>query len=172
MKKDGKKQIKYTLCLTDMFPSSVEVFNQQKYISENLTIPKAIFKVMDKSRDNVFVFDRGVTKRETFCELDDNDCSFVTRLHVDARHVVLDDIDILEGLVVRNLKVLKDQRVYLYQSGIHVVEHAFRLIQTQNKKGTKFWFLTNRFDLTCEEIIMIYKHRWDIEVFSVSSNRS
>jgi hypothetical protein len=165
MKKDGKKQIKYTLCLTDMFPSSVEVFNQQKYISENLTIPKAIFKVMDKSRDNVFVFDRGVTKRETFCELDDNDCSFVTRLHVDARHVVLDDIDILEGLVVRNLKVLKDQRVYLYQSGIHVVEHAFRLIQTQNKKGTKFWFLTNRFDLTCEEIIMIYKHRWDIEVF-------
>jgi hypothetical protein len=165
VKKDGKKQIKYTLSLTDMFPSSVEVFTQQKYISENLTIPKAILKVIDKSKDNVFVFDRGVSSRDAFCELDENDCSFVTRLHVDARHVVLDDIDVPNELVVRNLTVLKDQRVYLYRSGNHVVEHPFRLIQTQNEKGTQYWFLTNRFDLTCEEIILIYKHRWDIEVF-------
>jgi hypothetical protein len=165
VKKDGKKQIKYTISLTDMFPSSVEVFTQQKYISENLTIPKAILKVIDKSRDNVFVFDRGVSSREAFCELDKNDCSFVTRLHVDARHVVLDDIDVPNELVVRNLTVLKDQRVHLYRSGDHVVEHPFRLIQTQNEKGTRYWFLTNRFDLTCEEIILIYKHRWDIEVF-------
>jgi hypothetical protein len=165
VKKDGKKQVKYTISLTDMFPSSVEVFTQQKYISENLTIPKAILKVIDKSKDNVFVFDRGVSRRQAFCELDENDCSFVTRLHVDARHVVLDDIDFSQDIVVRNLTVLKDQRVYLYRSGDHVVEHPFRLIQTQNEKGTKYWFLTNRFDLTCEEIILIYKHRWDIEVF-------
>jgi transposase len=165
VKKDGKKQVKYTISLTDMFPSSVEVFTQQKYISENLTIPKAILKVMDKSKDNVFVFDRGVSSREAFCELDENDCSFVTRLHVDARHVVLDDIDVPKELVVRNLTVLKDQRVHLYRSGNHVVEHPFRLIQTRNEKGTRYWFLTNRFDLTCEEIILIYKHRWDIEVF-------
>jgi hypothetical protein len=165
VKKDGKKQIKYTLSLTDMFPSSVEIFTQQKYISENLTIPKAILKVIDKSKDNVFVFDRGVSSREAFCELDKNDCSFVTRLHVDARHVVLDDIDVPTELVVRNLTVLKDQRVYLYRAGDHIVEHPFRLIQTQNEKGTRYWFLTNRFDLTCEEVILIYKHRWDIEVF-------
>jgi len=165
VKKDGKKQIKYTLSLTDMFPSSVEVFTQQKYISENLTIPKAILKVIDKSKDNIFVFDRGVSSREAFCEFDKNDCSFVTRLHVDARHVILDDIDVPNELVVRNLTVLKDQRVYLYRAGDHIVEHPFRLIQTQNEKGTGYWFLTNRFDLTCEEIILIYKHRWDIEVF-------
>lgn len=165
VKKDGKKQVKYTISLTDMFPSSVEVFTQQKFISENLTIPKAILKVIDKSKDNVFVFDRGVSSREAFCELDKNDCAFVTRLHVDARHVVLDDIDVPNDPVVSNLTVLKDQRVYLYRSGDHVVEHPFRLIQTQNEKGTKYWFLTNRFDLTCEEIILIYKHRWDIEVF-------
>lgn len=165
VKKDGKKQIKYTVSLTDMFPSSVEVFTQQKYISENLTIPKAILKVIDKTKDNVFVFDRGVSSRDAFCELDENDCSFVTRLQVDARHVVLDDIDAPGDLVVRNLTVLKDQRVNLYRSGNHVVEHPFRLIQTQNEKGTKYWFLTNRLDLTCAEIILIYKRRWDIEVF-------
>jgi transposase len=164
-KKDGKKQVKYTISLTDMFPSSVEVFTQQTCISENLTIPKAILKIIDKSQDNVFVFDRGVSSREVFCELDNNDCSFVTRLHVDARHVVLEDNPLPEVLTVRNLTILKDQRIYLYRSGTNVVEHPFRLIQTQNEKGVKFWFMTNQFDLSCEEIIMIYKSRWDIEVF-------
>jgi hypothetical protein len=165
MKKDGKKQVKYTLSLTDLFPSSVEVFTQQKELNENLTIPKAILKIIDRSKDNVFVFDRGVSSREVFCKLDNNDCSFVTRLRLDARYVVLSDIDTPASLLVRNLTVLKDQRIYLYQSGEHLVEHEFRLIQTQNEKGAKFWFLTNRFDLTCQDIIMIYKHRWDIEVF-------
>jgi len=164
-KKDGKKQIKYTISLTNMFPSSVEVFTEQSCISENLTIPKAILKVLDKHQDNVFVFDRGVSDRKVFCELDKNDCSFVTRLHVDARHVVIEDLNLPSGFVVGNLTVLKDQRVYLYRTGTHVVEHPFRLIQTKSEKNVKYWFLTNRFDLSLEEIIMIYKKRWDIEVF-------
>jgi hypothetical protein len=164
-KKDGKKQIKYTISLTNMFPSSVEVFTKQNYISENLTIPKAILKVIDKSQDNVFVFDRGVSSRDVFCDLDTKDCSFVTRLHVGARHVVVTEFNPPIGIVGRNLTVIKDQCVYLYKSGTKIVEHPFRLVQTQNEKGNIYWFLTNRFDLSCEEIIMIYKHRWDIEVF-------
>jgi hypothetical protein len=164
-KKDGKKQIKYTVTLTDMFPSSVEVFTEQSSISENLTIPKAILKVLDKHKDNVFVFDRGVSDRKVFCELDKNDCSFVTRLHVGARHVVVEDLHPETGFVVGNLTVLKDQRVYLYRTGTHVVEHPFRLIQTKSDKNVEYWFTTNRFDLPIQEIIMIYKKRWDIEVF-------
>jgi hypothetical protein len=164
-KKDGKKQIKYTINLTNMFPSSVEVFTEQSCISENLTIPKAILKVLDKRKDNVFVFDRGVSDRKVFCELDKNDCSFVTRVQVDARHVVVEDHNPPSGLVVGNLTVLKDQRVYLYRTGPNVVEHPFRLIQTKSEKNVQYWFLSNRFDLTIEEIIMIYKKRWDIEVF-------
>jgi transposase len=67
--------------------------------------------------------------------------------------------------VFRNLTVLKDLRVYLYKTGNNIVEYPFRLLITQNEKGKMFWFLTNRFDLSCEEIINIYRHRWDIEVF-------
>ena len=164
-KKDGKKQVKYTIGLTDMFPSSVEAFTEQTCINENLTIPKVILKALDKSKDNVFVFDRGVFSREAFCELDKNDCSFVTRLHVNARHVVLSDVDTPPGLVVGNLTVLKDQRVNLYSSGYKVVEQPFRLVQARSIQGKEYWFLTNRFDLPCQEIILIYKKRWDIEVF-------
>ena len=164
-KKNGKKQVKYTIGLTDMFPSSVETFTEQVCISENLTIPKVILKVIDKSKDNVFVFDRGVFSREVFCDLDKNECSFVTRLHVNARHVVLDDIDTPQGLVVSNLTILRDQRVNLYRLSHEVVKHPFRLVQALSAQGKEYWFLTNRFDLTCQEIILIYKKRWDIEVF-------
>jgi transposase len=164
-KKDGKKQIKYTVSLTELFPSSVELFTQQKYISENLTIPKVILKVIDRHKDNVFVFDRGVFSRDVFQELDQNNCSFVTRLSVKARYDVLQDLDSQSDLKHRNLTVLKDQRVHLYKTGRMPVEHPFRMLQTKNEKGTPFRFLTNRFDLTSREIIDIYKRRWDIEVF-------
>jgi hypothetical protein len=164
-KKDGKKQIKYTVSLTNMFPSSVEIFMQQKHISENYTIPVVISKLIDKGQDNVFVFDRGVVSRDTFCELDENNYSFVTRMNVNSRYVYLEDVSHPDNRVYRNLTISKDLRVYLYKTGTNVVEYPFRLIITQNKKGKMFWFLTNRFDLSCEEIINIYKHRWDIEVF-------
>lgn len=164
-KKDGKKQIKYTVALTNMFPSSVEIFMQQKHISENYTIPNVISKLIDKGQDNVFVFDRGVASREIFCELDEKNLSFVTRLKVDSRYLFLEDVSQTDNCVFRNLTVLRDMRVYLYKSGNNVVEYPFRLLITLNEKGKTFWFLTNRFDLRCEEIIGIYKQRWDIEVF-------
>jgi hypothetical protein len=163
--KIGRKQVKYTISLTDMFPSSVEMFTQQNYISENLTIPQAILKVIDKNKDTVFVFDRGVFSRDAFCELDSNGCSFVTRLHVGAKHLVVEDYNTQEPISVNNLTVIKDQRVKLYRAGANIVDHSFRLIQTVDKKGIPFWFLSNRLDLTSEEIIHIYKRRWDIEVF-------
>ena len=171
-KKDGKKQVKYTISLTNLFPSSVEVFTQQNCISENLTIPRAILKVLDKHQDNVFVFDRGVSRRDVFRELDKNGCSFVTRLHVNARHIVLDDLNPPAGLVVNNLTVLADQRVYLYKTGTHVVEHPFRLIRTKSDKNVEYWFLTNRFDLSIEEIILTYKNDGTLKCSFVLSNRS
>ncbi len=172
-KKDGKKQVKYTVCLTNLFPSSVEVFREQCHISENLTIPQAILKVIDKNKDNVFVFDRGVSSREIFCELDDKDCSFVTRLKLDARYQVIQNIPLPENPVIGNLSILKDQIVFLYKSGSNVVEHPFRLILAERKDGKRFFFLSNLIQdkeefpnlIEAKDIIQFYKKRWDIEVF-------
>lgn len=164
-KKNGKKQIKYTLCLTNMFPSSVDIYTEQCHLNENLTIPKTILNVMDKDKDNVFVFDRGVSDRQAFCLLDQGQCSFVTRIKTDARLQVIENMELAQPLNVRNLTILKDQRVYLYKSGNTVVKHEFRLIQTKNEKGLLYFFLSNRFDIPAKDIVLIYKKRWDIEVF-------
>jgi hypothetical protein len=164
-KKNGKKQLKYTVCLTNLLPSSVELFNEQSHISENLTIPKAILKVIDKRQDNVFAFDRGVSSRDIFCKLDDSDCAFVTRLKIDARYVPLMPFNTTKGLKVGNLSVISDQMVNLYKSGDNVIEHPFRLLITENEQGKRFLFLSNKLDIKAKDIIYIYKKRWDIEVF-------
>jgi hypothetical protein len=66
-KRDGKKQVKYTLDLTQMFPSSVQVFTSQSALSEDITMPITIYESLqaniDPTQDNVFVFDRGMASK-------------------------------------------------------------------------------------------------------------
>lgn len=44
-------------------------------------------------------------------------------------------------------------------------ENVFRLIETTDSKGNTIRIVTNRFDLTAEEIGDIYRSRWAIELF-------
>jgi IS4 transposase len=47
------------------------------------------------------------------------------------------------------------------------VENEFRLVVIKSKslEGNEFWFLSNNFELSAEEIATLYRKRWDIEVF-------
>jgi hypothetical protein len=159
-----KKHIKYTISLTELLPSSVEVFTQKIALSEDIAIPSAILKNIDKKGDNIFVFDRGVQRRESLCEIDHEDFNFVTRIKKDSRHEILKEYNLPKELKIGNLSILNDQKVNLF--GRHKKhDHPFRLIKTINQKNEPLWFVTNKFDLSVEEIIKIYKRRWDIEVF-------
>lgn len=44
-------------------------------------------------------------------------------------------------------------------------ENAFRLLKLFDTKGNELHLLTNRFDLSADEIAEIYKSRWAIELF-------
>lgn len=163
-KKIGKKQIKYTISLTDLLPSSVEMFTKQTELSEDLTIPKVVLKNVDKRKDNIFVFDRGVQSRDQFCKMNENEFKFVTRIREVARHEILRTYPIHSNLKVGNLIVKSDEKVYLF--GKHKkIDHPFRLIKTINECDEPIWFLTNEFIIPVNEVIEVYKRRWDIEVF-------
>lgn len=45
------------------------------------------------------------------------------------------------------------------------MKHAFRMIETQDSEGNLLFLVTNRFDLTCDEINEMYRSRWAIEIF-------
>src|SRR5674476_691889 len=75
-KKDGKKQIKYTVAFDGKYPCMSELFTDKSYLSEDLAIPEVVYKYAEKNKNSVFVFDRGVNKREVFCNLNQQATSF------------------------------------------------------------------------------------------------
>jgi len=163
--KNNKNQIKYTVCLEDLLPSSVQIFTEQKHLNEDLTIPTSILKMIDPRPDTVFVFDRGVKSRKAYEDITKKEWMFVTRVKEDTRYEVVEELNTVKGSQIGNLFIESDTWVYLYDGKSKKTNIPFRLIKTKNEQGKSFLFLSNMKNSTAEEIIMIYKKRWDIEVF-------
>ena len=166
-KKDGKKQIKYTVAFDGKYPCMSELFTDKGYLSEDLAIPEVVYKYAEKNKNSVFVFDRGVNKREVFCDLNQQTTSFVTRLRDNVRHRVINQIEDGKNRPIGSLELISDQAIQLGAPNTKMfLEDSFRLITSINPK-TKitYSFLTNIFDKKVEEILSSYKKRWDIEVF-------
>ena len=157
------KQVKYTFSMTNLFPSSAEIFTLQSELNEGFTIPQVIKNYIDKRDNNVFVFDRGVKSRKVFNDMD-QDLWFVTRIDPGALYEVIKPYELEKDLIVGNLIIMKDDLVVLFDKR-HNKSNEFRLIQTKDNKGKALWFITNLLDDKVETIIKIYKKRWDIEVF-------
>lgn len=60
--------------------------------------------------------------------------------------------------------VLSDQMVLIGTSQ-NRAENYFRLLKVMDSKGNELHLITNRFDLSAEEISDMYKSRWAIELF-------
>jgi len=166
-KKDGKKQIKYTIAYDGNFPSMGETFTDKIYLSEDKTIPEVVFKYAKKDKDSVFAFDRGVQERKVFLKLSKDKTPFVCRLKKNARLKVIEEIENGKNRSVGSLELISDQKIQLaIPSKKQYYEEPFRLIIAINlKTNISYHFFTNIFDGNVEEILAMYKKRWDIEVF-------
>jgi hypothetical protein len=162
-KKDGKKQVKYTMALQDMFPSSVELFTQQAELSEDKTIAKLILDQV-QAKDNVVVFDRGVQKRQSYCQMDDKQLWFITLFKNGTRYQAGTRFSTVSGQQVGNVRIESDELCWLYAQH-KLVQTPFRLIKVVNDHNKPIWLLTNRFNVSAKAIVKLYRRRWDIEVF-------
>ena len=166
-KKDGKKQIKYTIAYDGSFPCMSKLFTDKKYLSEDKTIPKVLFEYAKKESNSLFVFDRGVQERKVFHDLSGNNTPFVCRLNKSARYKVAEEIETGNNRKVGSLELISDQKVHLGIPGTRrYSEEYFRLITAIDPTtNSLYYFLTNIFDHKVEDILALYKKRWDIEVF-------
>ena len=161
-KKDCKKQIKITLSLTDMFPSSFELFTSQSALSEDIAMPPELFKQVVQGRENtIATFDRGLTSRKVYAQFNEQGKGFVTRLKEKSVYEVLEETAGIAGRVYGNLTYIAQQKVRFTQCK----EHHFRLLIAMNEEGQRLLFLSNCWELSFTELIDIYRKRWDIEVF-------
>jgi hypothetical protein len=67
--KNYRKLLKYTLAFDGILPVAGKIFTGQEYLSEDKTIPDVVFNYAKKNKESIFVFDRGVQKREVFVQL-------------------------------------------------------------------------------------------------------
>lgn len=165
----GKTQIKFTVGLQGLIPTSVRVFHEQKYLPEE----RALLQVIEESqlsKEEVAVFDMGLKSRKTFKKFAQGGLFFVTRLK-SPRHEVVREHKKIKGRHHGDLRFVSDQIVCLYQSGDGPVmtEVEYRLITAVCVKGDHagktYYFLSNIIDLTAFEIADTYLKRWDIEIF-------
>lgn len=180
--KTGKKQIKYSVCFDGLLPSSIDVFNEQSYSSEDVALPECMLNHVKKETgtSNIYIIDRGLQSTRTMRDFSKENIPFLirskeNRKHIELKSLITDNQDLDLG----ELELIKDSIVQLYtgipinnkRGKIHyreeLVEEPFRLIVAKSKKQPEkeFWFITNDFQVSAKEATYFYRRRWDIEVF-------
>jgi transposase len=161
--KTDKVQLKYTVGMKGSFPCSIKIFDKPEALSENKTIPAAIFE--DKvSSTGIVVFDRGVHERKIFEKLSEKEIQFVTRINPNARYHVLERLKISELPEQATILIHEDLIVNLKNGNEKWSQSKFRLLKaTICQTNETICFVTNIENMTAYEIAKIYKQRWKIE---------
>ena len=159
-KNEGKKKggLKVHM-LTDVHADST-VFAK---ISEAKMHDKKFLQHLNPSKGSMLVFDKAYNYYKQFADWTDVQVNFVCRLKDNAKAIVQ--------------QVLLDQQLKGENQGVYRVEHihlkyidhkkektlCLRLVHYRDEMGRNYKFITNNWEITPEEVALIYKHRWSIE---------
>lgn len=117
------------------------------------------FEIMVDDKKCMYLFDRGYLDYERFDRMTDDGYFFLSRLR---KNPVIREI--YNFKLPKNTSVLSDQMVLIGTTQNHA-ENYFRLLKVLDSKGNELNLITNRFDLSADEISEMYKSRWAIELF-------
>jgi transposase len=178
----SNKCVKFSVAFDGMLPCDVGLFTTSEYASEDKALPDVIRSHVKKEADhsNIYVIDRGLQSSRTMRDFSDEQITFIVRSKENRKYIELSSF-VSENTEkdLGSLTLLSDRKVYLYSNiSVHskrgknfcreeLIEEPFRLLIAADKadQTKEFWFITNDFDKTAQEITDNYKFRWDIEVF-------
>lgn len=116
-------------------------------------------EVLVDDQECMYVFDRGYLDYERFDRMTDEGYFFVSRLRKNAVVRSLESFELPEDSVV-----MSDEMIVIGTSQ-NRSENVFRLLKVLDTKGNQLNLITNRFDLSADEIAELYRSRWSIELF-------
>lgn len=160
-----KKFVKFSVCLKGSLPSSVKVFLDQAYVSEDLALGDTA-KNDGNLVDSIVVFDRGLQSREVFDSLTSSSKSFVCRANPRTRIVKGEGLAIEPKPGDSAVTIHSDSLGYLVNRKEKISSHRYRVIQgTIDKTGEPICLISNMEEQQAYDLAKIYKQRWEIEVF-------
>jgi hypothetical protein len=159
-KGDGKKKggLKVHM-LTDVHADTA-VFAK---ISEAKMHDKKFLQHLNPSKGSMLVFDKAYNYYRQFADWTDEGVYFVCRLKDNAK------AEVQELLFEKKLEkaehgVYRIEKIHLkYKRDKQEQTLCLRLVYYRDEKGRKYKFISNNWDITPEEVALIYKYRWSIE---------
>ncbi|GAA0369472.1 IS4 family transposase [Bacillus horti] len=134
------------------YPDKVTITNAREHDRNQL-------EVLVDDKNVMYVFDRGYMDYKTFDYYFDEGIFFASRLKKNAVVRILESFSVTEGSPITS------DSMVVCGTPQSRTENVFRLIETVDTKGNQIRILTNRFDISAEEIGEIYRSRWAIELF-------
>jgi len=159
-KGDGKKKggLKVHM-LTDVHADTA-VFAK---ISEAKMHDKKFLQHLNPSKGSMLVFDKAYNYYIQFAEWTDDGVYFVCRLKDNAKTEV-QEIILKKLLGEDEYGVWKIEHIHLkYKNSKQEKTLCLRLVYYRDEQGREYKFITNNWDITAEEVALIYKYRWTIE---------
>jgi len=166
-----KRDLKFTLDLTNSLPVNIQLFTNQTYASEDKALPKVIETESESNLEKIeiLLFDRGIHKIETYLKIaQTKNHYFITRLSGQS-YEILGVHKKIKGRKSGDLILESDQLIRFSSPRAKSQKNdkqTYRLIIALNRKtNQRLQFLTNILFLNAAEISKLYKSRWEIEVF-------
>jgi len=159
-KGDGKKKggLKVHM-LTDVHADTA-VFAK---ISEAKMHDKKFLRHLNPSKGSMLVFDKAYNYYRQFADWTEEEVYFVCRLKDNAKAEIQEVL--FEKLLEKDeYGVYRIEHIHLnYKKEKQEKTLCLRLVYYRDEQGRKYKFITNNWDITAEEVALIYKYRWTIE---------